>query len=161
MSCWAWMTEKTQICTRAVLQEKKNVYIHTGLWKQAFVQFYTPNMGLKVKIKHKVVVWEVHTETWIELEWRPKKFLLSVQEALLPDKMWKIHNNVSRLHIVFLACLIEIEDCVVTALLPLWLFEIKGKKRPVFFLPPNLWSKHGGLFLFNLYNRKHLLGLRI
>lgn len=97
------------------------------------MQFYTPNMGLKVKIKHKVIVWEVHAETWIELELWPKKFLLlSVQEALLHDKMQKTYNNVSRLQIAFLACLMEVEDCVVTALLPVLLFDMEGKKALFF-----------------------------
>lgn len=75
------------------------------------------------------MVWEVHTETWIELELILKKFLLlSVQDTLLQDEMQKISNNVSRLKIVFLAHVVEDEDCVVTALLPLLLFEIEKKK---------------------------------
>lgn len=47
--------------------------------------------------------------------------------------MQKICNNVSRLQIVFLGYLMKVEDCVVTALLPLLLFEMEEKK--VLFVP--------------------------
>lgn len=47
------------------------------------MQFHTPSMGLELKIEHKVMVWEVHTETLIKLELRLKKFLLlSVQDII-------------------------------------------------------------------------------